>query len=222
MKTKCPHCGEEYEVESDDLGRTAECSTCGGEFQVSDADASPEIKIAIPLSNDAFAESVREEASSSSESPSAGTKTCPFCFSAVPLEARKCASCGEWIPDEKSSGKKTEICPFCQTKLQPGAKKCAACGEWMPGCKPKNRTVYLVLLLFFGMAGFHDFYANRPNCGIGKLSLFLLANMFLLSSVQDDGGEEALFLSFIFVSMPNLIWCFIDFARCLSQPDNAG
>ena len=29
MKTKCPHCGEEYEVESDDLGRTDECSTCG-------------------------------------------------------------------------------------------------------------------------------------------------------------------------------------------------
>ena len=93
MKTKCPHCGEEYEVEADALGQTAECATCGGEFQVRDAEAKP-------------AGSPRKPSAKIVRAPAKKKRTpvatrCPFCQTQLPPGAVKCASCGEWLPGSK-------------------------------------------------------------------------------------------------------------------------
>ena len=35
MTTKCPHCGQSYEVEASMGGQTAQCSECGNDFMIS-------------------------------------------------------------------------------------------------------------------------------------------------------------------------------------------
>jgi TM2 domain-containing membrane protein YozV len=39
---------------------------------------------------------------------------------------------------------------------------------------PKSRVIYIILGLFFGCLGIHNFYANRNRVGAGQLLLLLL------------------------------------------------
>lgn len=40
---------------------------------------------------------------------------------------------------------------------------------------PKSRLTYIILALFFGSLGIHNFYAKRSGCGITQLLLTLLS-----------------------------------------------
>jgi TM2 domain-containing membrane protein YozV len=66
---------------------------------------------------------------------------------------------------------------------------------------PKSRTVYIVLGIFFGWIGVHNFYANRKGVGATQLVLFLMfywtliapVGLFIWSvidiiNVRDDGN----------------------------------
>ena len=41
MKTKCPHCGQHYELDDSSVGMTATCEKCQKDFTVSAAPPEP-------------------------------------------------------------------------------------------------------------------------------------------------------------------------------------
>lgn len=34
MKTACPNCGQHFEIESENIGCTAQCTSCGKDFVI--------------------------------------------------------------------------------------------------------------------------------------------------------------------------------------------
>ena len=81
-------------------------------------------------------------------------------------------------------------CPYCGEKILSVAKKCKHCGEFLePQYRPqavpanvipvyhaqqKSRAVYVLLGLFFGLLGIHNFYAGYNGPGAAQLILTLL------------------------------------------------
>lgn len=67
-------------------------------------------------------------------------------------------------------------CPFCGGEITPGVKKCRHCGEWLkPSAKPLSPAVYVILALFLGCGGIHNFVARQLYSGIEKILLLLMA-----------------------------------------------
>lgn len=79
----------------------------------------------------------------------------------------------------------TKRCPFCGEEILLVAKKCRYCGEFLEGEKrsdnlPKNDILlYVVLALFLGVLGGHNFYKNQRGFGIFKLILFIVGAVLL-------------------------------------------
>ena len=83
MKTKCPYCGQHYEMEDSAVGMTATCLTCRKDFTVSVAAAEPPPTEPQPVAVKPASE------------PTAAR--CPYCAGDIAPEAKKCRHCGEWI-----------------------------------------------------------------------------------------------------------------------------
>ena len=75
MKISCPHCGQHFDVDETDVGKDADCTSCGKRFQI--------------------------KAETSIVSPSLKTSSsvcrCPYCGGEVVSGMAKCCHCGEWI-----------------------------------------------------------------------------------------------------------------------------
>jgi TM2 domain-containing membrane protein YozV len=66
-------------------------------------------------------------------------------------------------------------CPDCGSMVSIHAKGCAQCGRPKRIRNPRcSRIVYLILALFFGMIGVHNFAAGRFISGSTQLVLTLL------------------------------------------------
>jgi TM2 domain-containing membrane protein YozV/ribosomal protein S27AE len=76
-----------------------------------------------------------------------------------------CPSCGNPIH------KKDVFCPYCGAKQYP---KQAAYSY-----PPKERVIYVLLALFLGCFGVHNFYAGHSNTGIKQLLISLLTGWIL-------------------------------------------
>ena len=48
---------------------------------------------------------------------------------------------------------------------------------------PKSRTTYILLALFFGVIGIHNFYSGHKKDGIIKIVLFFLCIGLLVNSI---------------------------------------
>ena len=74
-------------------------------------------------------------------------------------------------------------CPFCAEKINVNAKKCPHCGEILDpvlraaqeksNIVPKSRLAYILLGLFLGGFGIHNFYAGYSGRGIAQLLITL-------------------------------------------------
>ncbi|MDD4029230.1 MAG: TM2 domain-containing protein [Caldisericia bacterium] len=73
---------------------------------------------------------------------------------------RYCASCGNPIQ------KKDIFCPYCGTKQYSQ--------QTVYPYPPKERVIYVLLALFLGCFGVHNFYAGHTNTGIKQLLITLL------------------------------------------------
>lgn len=100
-------------------------------------------------------------------------KACPFCMEKVNAEAKKCRHCGETLD--------------VVLRVAEEARRSAAAGAPIvvnnnnnnnnnnvgTAYPPKSRLVYILLGLFLGSFGIHNFYAGYSGRGIVQLLLTL-------------------------------------------------
>lgn len=81
------------------------------------------------------------------------------------------------------------ICPYCDNQIPATANNCPCCGaavtpqqapqvvvmqQAAPQTPPKSRITYILLGLFLGSLGIHNFYAGRTGAGVAQLLITLL------------------------------------------------
>ncbi len=86
------------------------------------------------------------------------------------------------------------FCPKCGTQNHDNNFRCTGCGHVLQGAAPapaparparsdKSRVAYILLGLFLGMLGIHNFYAGHSGRGIAQLLLTLLTGWLLIPLV---------------------------------------
>ncbi len=99
---------------------------------------------------------------------------CPHCGQHFEVEKEltgrsvECSSCGK--PFTISAPEPTKRCPMCGEEILAVAKKCKHCGEYLDDSnqpvQKKSRAVFILLGLFFGGLGIHNFYIGRTATGL--------------------------------------------------------
>ena len=99
---------------------------------------------------------------------------CPHCGQHFEVEEElagrsvECSSCGK--PFTISAPEPTKRCPMCGEEILAVAKKCRYCGEYLDNSnqpvQKKSRAVFILLGLFFGGLGIHNFYIGRTSTGL--------------------------------------------------------
>ena len=96
-------------------------------------------------------------------------KECPYCAEKINLRAKKCRFCGETLdPALRILGERQILVsvadPQANVKSQP----------MVIGLQPaKSRSTYILLALFLGLFGIHNFYAGYQGRGIAQLLITL-------------------------------------------------
>ena len=123
---------------------------------------------------------------------------CEYCEKDVPAGSRVCPSCGAAVRIEQMPA----VAPIAQPSqpIQQQIARGQVIGSQSPN-PPKSRVAYILLGLFLGGLGIHNFYAGRPNRALGQLLTTLLAGWLILP----------LFAVFI--------WCIVDICAITTDGD---
>lgn len=117
----------------------------------------------------------------------------------------ECAECGKEISD------KAAACPHCGAPVASAEPKRGGYYDDLPQHKPtqlvksaKSRGIYIILGLFFGLLGVHNFYAGRLGVGVAQLLVTCILGWFVvgivitaiwvifeLFTVTEDGAGDA-------------------------------
>lgn len=96
-----------------------------------------------------------------------------------------CKKCGKEIADD------AQFCQFCGQSLTEKIQ--------ISQSEPKSQFIALVLCVFLGMIGVHDFYLRRNGCAIAKFLITLLLGWLYVGLIITG------------------IWCIIDFIMILCK-----
>lgn len=130
-------------------------------------------------------------------------KECPCCRSRISDGSEKCPSCGLVVQGLILDAMASNIddmddveCPYCAEKIKRKAIKCKHCGSSLnesessdfkelyfkrnhaSNGQSRNRGIYIILALFFGYLGVHNFYAGYYGKGAMQLLITLIACIF--------------------------------------------
>ena len=96
------------------------------------------------------------------------SRQCPYCAEDIKVAAKKCKHCGELLDPilRESSAPKAPAAPP-QARVAP----------------PKARITYVLLGIFLGGLGIHNFYAGYTGRGVAQLLITLLSCGFLVPIV---------------------------------------
>jgi len=114
---------------------------------------------------------------------------CPHCGQRFDVEETvigkeaDCTNCGRRFvlqalaePSEPAQAQPAVRCPYCGGEISSDAKKCRHCGEWIDRAnKPKSPVIFVLLAVFLGRWGIHNFYAGANAKGISKLIIVAVA-----------------------------------------------
>lgn len=101
---------------------------------------------------------------------------CEYCDNEVPAGALHCPSCGAAIRSQQA----IIVSPASSVQPSdlPGIHSPMASSESQnPG---RSRVAYILLGVFLGVLGIHNFYAGRTYRGLGQLLTTLLAGWMML------------------------------------------
>lgn len=108
----------------------------------------------------------------------AETKECPFCMGIIHVNAKKCKYCGEILDltlREIETLKKNSLNIINNNSSNNGSIRSE------PVMAPaKSRLIYILLALFFGIFGIHNFYAGYGNRGIVQLLVTLFLGWLII------------------------------------------
>lgn len=111
-------------------------------------------------------------------------KKCPYCAEMVPAEAKKCKFCGEildatlreleMLKQQNNSGNGPIVVNNNNNNNNNNGSIQYA---------PKSRTTYIILALFLGGLGIHNFYAGRSGAGIAQLLISLCLGWLIVPAI---------------------------------------
>lgn len=96
-----------------------------------------------------------------------------------------------------------QFCMHCGAPMNAGADICPVCGGRQTRfAKPKSRLVYILLAVFIGTLGLHNFYAGYTKRGIiqlvvsliGAFTVLILIGAVILTGVVFWAWAEAIFV----------------------------
>ena len=103
------------------------------------------------------------------------TMKCEYCDNSVPNGATRCPSCGAavgfWAAEKELASSTHPV----QSSMPIGALM--ASPSTTP---PRSRVAYILIGVFFGTLGVHNFYVGRIYRGLGQLLTTLLAGWLVL------------------------------------------
>jgi len=98
-----------------------------------------------------------------------------------------CKNCGEQMNDNQAIcvkcgvkvGEGTQFCANCGKEVAPNAEVCLNCGVAVKGAKDdlngQDKIVMILICLFLGGLGIHNFMMGETKKGVLKLVLFLVS-----------------------------------------------
>lgn len=105
---------------------------------------------------------------------------CEYCDNPVPNGATRCPSCGAAVFGESQPTLQVGLVQTAQPVTHmPIASSCTGAHVGMPSLESKNKWVYILLGLFLGEFGVHNFYAGYIGRGVVKLLITILSFGFL-------------------------------------------
>lgn len=116
------------------------------------------------------------------------------------------------MPDEqeiKEDHSSSRTCPLCGGEIPANVKKCRHCGGWLDKRDdPDYRITYIILAVFLGVFGAHNFFAGEKLAGFGHITCSVLTVlMFAIGeNAQDGGGIPTASLVFSI----NILWALLE------------
>ena len=96
---------------------------------------------------------------------------CPYCNNPLPPNVNQCPSCGAAVRQQPAQ---PQYAPPPQQQYAPPPPPYAP--QYAPPVmSTKSRTVYVLLAIFLGGLGIHNFYAGRTGSGIAQLLITLIS-----------------------------------------------
>lgn len=100
---------------------------------------------------------------------------CPYCNNPLPPNVSSCPSCGAAVRQQPAQQQYAPPPPQQQYAPPPPPQYAQQQPYAPPVASTKSRVVYIVLGLFLGGLGIHNFYAGRTGAGVAQLIINVVA-----------------------------------------------
>lgn len=115
---------------------------------------------------------------------------CEYCDNEIPAGAPRCPSCGAAVkvPPPAAAPAAPAAPAYAPGAAPMGAAPMGAApmgaapyvapvvvNMQQPALPPKSRVAYVLLAIFLGGLGIHNFYAGRTGCGVAQLLITLMS-----------------------------------------------